>query len=163
MLTGIERVVVVTGGNSGIGKAIARSFTTDSHVVVIGRNEERLRSTTEELGPNVMSLKADVSQREQVVRTVDTIVAKYGMIHVLVNNAGFISGTSTDMDLDEAERGWDDMVDTILKGSFLMAAAAARHMVRPGGRIINISSIAALTGGRRPGRAMLPPRPGCTA
>lgn len=149
--TGTERVVIVTGGNSGIGTAIARSFVADSQVVIIGRNEGSLRSTAEELGPNVMWLKVDVSQRNQVSHAVDEIVAKHGKIHVLVNNAGFINGTSTDMDLEEAERAWDEMVDTLLKGSFLMATAVARYLVRPGGRIINISSIAAFTGGRRPG------------
>jgi 3-oxoacyl-[acyl-carrier protein] reductase len=152
-MTESKRVVVVTGGNSGIGKAIAHAFARDSHVVIIGRNEATLRRTADELGPDAWWIRADVARREEVARAVDAVVAKHTNIHVLVNNAGFINATTTDMSLEEAEEAWDEMVDTVLKGSFLMAVAVAKHLVRPGGRIINVSSIAALTGGRRPGAA----------
>lgn len=70
---------------------------------------------------------------------------------MLVNAAGFVRGVTTDMPLDEAEREWDAVHDTNLKGSFLMTVAVAPHMPRPGGRIIYISSIAAFTGGSRAG------------
>ncbi|MDR6226586.1 SDR family NAD(P)-dependent oxidoreductase [Desmospora profundinema] len=148
-----ERVIIVTGGNSGIGKAIARSFAEKDSVVVLGRNEERIRQTEEELGSKVTGLKVDVSKREEVAEAMNAIVSKYGQIDILINNAGFINGTETTMELTEAERSWDEMVNTVLKGSFLMSVAVAPHMVRPGGRIINISSIAAFTGGRGPGVA----------
>lgn len=147
-----QRVVVITGGNSGMGQAMAAAFAqANEHVVIIGRSEERLRATAQELGSNVTWLKADVSQRSQVEGAVADIVRQFGHVDVLINAAGFVLGVTTDLPLDEAERLWDEMVDTNLKGSFLMAAAVAPHMTRPGGRIVNISSIAAFTGGSRAG------------
>lgn len=123
------RVVVVTGGNSGIGQAIAQAFAhDDARVIIIGRNEQTLRATA-----------------------VTAIVEHSDHIDVLVNAAGFVRGITTSDPLDAAEQLWDEVLDTNLKGSFLMAMAAAPHLTRPGGRIINISSIAAFTGGSRPG------------
>lgn len=65
---------------------------------------------------------------------------------VLVNAAGFGKGFTTEVPLEEAEAIWDEVMDGNLKESFLMAMAAAPHLARPGGRIINVSSIAAFTG-----------------
>src|SRR5215467_12394794 len=147
-----QRVVVITGGNSGMGQAMAAAFVqANEHVVIIGRSEERLRATAQELGSNLTWLKADVSQRSQVEGAVAAIIEQFGHIDVLINAAGFVLGVTTDLPLDEAERLWDEVVDTNLKGSFLMAVAIAPHMTRPGGRIVNISSIAAFTGGSRAG------------
>ena len=147
-----QRVVVITGGNSGMGQAIAAAFArANEHVVIIGRSEERLRATAQELVSNVTWLKADVSQRSQIEGAVADIARQFEHIDVLINAAGFVLGVTTDLPLDEAERLWDEVVDTNLKGSFLMAAAVAPRMTRPGGRIINISSIAAFTGGNRAG------------
>jgi 3-oxoacyl-[acyl-carrier protein] reductase len=69
----------------------------------------------------------------------------------VVNNAGFNRRVSTTVPLVECERRWDDVLSTNLKGSFLLAVAVAPHLPRPGGRIVNISSVAAFTGGRVPG------------
>jgi 3-oxoacyl-[acyl-carrier protein] reductase len=149
---GSQRVVVITGGNSGMGQAMAAAFAqANEHVIIIGRSEERLQATAQELGSNVTWLKADVSQRSQVEGAVADIVRQFGHVDVLINAAGFVLGVTTDLPLDEAESLWDEVVDTNLKGSFLMAVAVAPHMARPGGRIINISSIAAFTGGSRAG------------
>src|SRR6266699_2260013 len=135
-----------------MGQATAAAFArANERVVIIGRSEERLRATAQELGTNVTWLKADVSQRSQVEGIVAGIVRQFGHVAVLVNAAGFVLGVTTDLPLDEAERLWDEVVDTNLKGSFLMAVAIAPHMTRPGGRIVNISSIAAFTGGSRAG------------
>ncbi len=147
-----QRVVVITGGNSGMGQAMAAAFArANEHVIVIGRSEERLKATAQELGSNVTWLKADVSQRSQVEGAVADIVRQFGHVDVLINAAGFVLGVTTDLPLDEAESLWDEVVDTNLKGCFLMAVAVAPHMIRPGGRIVNISSIAAFTGGSRAG------------
>ncbi|MDP9371367.1 MAG: SDR family oxidoreductase [Chloroflexota bacterium] len=145
------RVAVITGGGSGIGRAIAAVFAREgARVVIVGRREARLREVAEDLGPAVGWQAADVSRREQVAEAVAAVVARFGRIDVLVNAAGFVRGITTDLPLDEAERIWDEELGTNLKGSFLMAVAAP-HLPRPGGRIINISSIAAFTGGSRPG------------
>lgn len=147
-----QRVVVITGGNSGMGQATAAAFArANEHVIIIGRSEERLQTTAQELGSNVTWIKADVSQRSQVERAVAAIIEQFGHVDVLINAAGFVLGVTTDLPLDEAESLWDEVVDTNLKGCFLMAVAVAPHMTRPGGRIVNISSIAAFTGGSRAG------------
>jgi 3-oxoacyl-[acyl-carrier protein] reductase len=146
------RTIIVTGGNSGIGKGIATAFARQrSNVVIIGRNEETLQNTARQLGSHVTWRKADVSNREEVAAAAEAIVKLHGQIDVLVNNAGFLHGVSTGTPLEMAESLWDEVLDTDLKGCFLMALAVAPHLRRPGGRIINISSIAAFTGGNRPG------------
>jgi 3-oxoacyl-[acyl-carrier protein] reductase len=146
------RIVVITGGGSGIGQAVAGAFTrAGDRVVVLGRREERLRAVAQALGPAAAWQRVDVSQRDSIAAGVAAVVERHGRLDVLVNNAGFVLGITTQTPLAEAERLWDAVVDANLKGAFLIAMADAPHLPRPGGRIINISSIAAFTGGSRPG------------
>ncbi|MGI8501033.1 MAG: SDR family NAD(P)-dependent oxidoreductase [Hassallia sp.] len=146
------RVVIITGGSSGIGRGIAEGFVKeDAHVVIIGRNKEKLKSTAQAIGFNCVWQQADVSKRNEVTEVVNFIVQQYGNIDVLVNAAGFPRWLTTLTPLDEAEQLWDEVINTNLKGTFLMAMAVAPHLTRPGGRIINISTNAAFTGGNRPG------------
>lgn len=145
-----RRVVIVTGGGTGMGRAIAEAFARDGEqVVILGRREEVLRDTAEAVG--AAWRRADVSCREEVAAAVAGVVREFGRIDVLVNNAGFVRGVSTRMALEEAERAWDDEIGTNLKGAFLMSLAVAPHLARPGGRIVNVGSIAAYTGGSRGG------------
>ncbi|QBD81498.1 SDR family oxidoreductase [Ktedonosporobacter rubrisoli] len=147
-----RRNVIITGGNSGIGRAAAEAFVREgAQVAIIGRDQARLKDTAETLASGVNWYRTDVSKREQVATTVEQIVADWKQIDVLVNVAGFARSVTTDMSLAEAEREWDAVMETNLKGSFLMATAVAPHLVRPGGRMIFISSIAAYTGGSRAG------------
>ncbi len=146
------RKIIITGGNSGMGRATAEAFAQrGAEIAIIGRDQETLLATAEALAPHVAWYQADVSQREQVQATVAQIIERWGQVDVLVNAAGFVRGVTTDMPLDEAELEWDAVLDTNLKGSFLMTVAVAPHLGRPGGRIIYISSIAAFTGGSRAG------------
>lgn len=143
-----SRVVVVTGGGSGIGRAIAAKFAQHGdQVVIIGRTEAKLRSVADALGENVSFQVADVSQREQVEAAIAAIVQTFNRVDVLVNNAGFVQGIRADMPLADAENVWDAEIGTNLKGAFLMSVGCAPHLTRPGGSIVNISSIAAYTGG----------------
>ncbi len=140
-------IVVVTGGGSGIGRAIAEAFVRNgSQVIIIGRREDMLQATAQALGESCHWQRADVSQPDQVNAAVQAIVAKFGRIDVLVNNAGFSRGVMPDMPLEQAARIWDEELDTNLTGAFLMALAVTPHLRRPGGRIINISSDGAFTG-----------------
>lgn len=148
----ISRVVIVTGGGSGMGRAIAGAFSgRGERVIVLGRRADPLRETAALFGPNVSWRRADVSRRDEVAAAVDAIAVEYGHIDVLINAAGFVTGAGATDALDEAERAWDATIGTNLKGAFLMSVACAPHLTRPGGRIINISSIAAFTGGSRGG------------
>jgi len=147
-----QRTVIVTGGGSGIGRAIAEAFARrGNRVALFGRRADPVRTVAETLGANVLWRQADVSRRAEVADAVRFVTERFGSIDVLVNNAGFVRGITTSTPLDEAEELWDDVLGTNLKGSFLTALAVAPHLPRPGGRIINVSSIAAFTGGSRPG------------
>jgi 3-oxoacyl-[acyl-carrier protein] reductase len=139
-------VAVVTGGGTGIGRAVAAALAKrGDEVVILGRRPEVLQRTAEEL--RVRWRQADVSRREDVQAAVDWVVAEIGpTIDVLVNNAGGSGGIDAGAGLERAEQVWDDVVDANLKGSFLMAWAVRPHLRRPGGRIINVSSIAAFSG-----------------
>jgi 3-oxoacyl-[acyl-carrier protein] reductase len=142
-----QRVGVVTGGSSGIGRAIATAFAHQGdQVIITARHAEELRAAAEAIGVNCGWQRADVSQSEQVAATVEAIVVQFGHIDVLVNNAGLSRGLFPEMTLAQAEEVWDLELDVNLKGAFLMSYAAAPHLTRPGGRIINISTDGALTG-----------------
>jgi 3-oxoacyl-[acyl-carrier protein] reductase len=146
------RVAVITGGGTGIGRACAEAFVkAGEQVVLLGRREEPLRAAAESLGEAASWFTVDVSQQEQVAETVSQIVATWPQIDMLVNAAGFAMGARAGMPLAEAASNWHETLATNLTGSFLMAMAVVPHLARPGGRIINISSIAAYTGGQRGG------------
>jgi 3-oxoacyl-[acyl-carrier protein] reductase len=142
---------MITGGGSGIGYTAAAAFIqAGDRVVILGRREDKLRAAAAALGPAASWQTMDVSRRDSVEAAIAS-TARLGRLDVLVNNAGFVRGVTADTPLAEAERLWNEVLDTNLKGSFLMAMAAAAHLPKPGGRIVNISSIAAFTGGSRPG------------
>jgi len=146
-----KRVVIITGGSGGIGKAMGEAFTrSGDQVVLIARREDALRSTAQAIDPECSWQPADVTQREQVATAVNAIVEKFGKIDVLINNAGYSGyarGTNPAMPLDQAEAVWEEAIGVNLSGAFLMTFAFAPYLRCPGGRIINISSDAALTGG----------------
>jgi 3-oxoacyl-[acyl-carrier protein] reductase len=148
---GTARVVVITGGSSGIGRAMAEAFAQHGdQVVIIGRREDALRAAAQAIGAQCTWQRADISQRAQVAAAVDAIVTRFKRIDVLINNAGHSSyarAMTADMPLEQAESIWDEEIGVNLTGAFLMTLAGAPHLPRPGGRIIYISSDAALTGG----------------
>ena len=146
------RVVVITGGGSGIGRGIALAFAAKGDsVAIIGRTEATLRAAAAELGDRSMWVAADVARRDQVEAAVAAVVARYGRIDVLVNNAALQRHIVTTTPMAEAVRNWDEVIAANLTGVFLMIMAAAPPLTRPGGRIINMSSIGAFRGGRKPG------------
>lgn len=130
----MNRVIVVTGGSSGIGQAIAQAFAHNGdQVIILGRHEETLRAAALAIGANCSWQHADVSQRQQVEAAVRAIVEKFGKIDVLINNAGYSRGMTAEMTLSQAEQVWDEELGVNLKGTFLMALAVAPHLPRPGG------------------------------
>jgi len=151
--TGQPRTVVVTGGATGIGKAVAASFARDGdRVTIVGRREDALRHTVDELGPRVSWQQADVAERTQIAAAVERIVGEHGTIHVLVNNAGISNRNVTlATPLEEAEALWDELSRVNVKGVLLTTLACAPHLARPGGRVVMVSSGAVFTGGVFPG------------
>jgi 3-oxoacyl-[acyl-carrier protein] reductase len=141
-----RRLAVVTGGGTGIGRAVAAALARrGDEVVILGRRAEVLERTAAELG--VRWRQADVTRRHDVQAAVDWMVAEVGSaVDVLVNNAGAGGGVPDGAPLAEAERVWDEVVGVNLKSAFLMAWAVLPHLRRPGGRVVNVSSIAAYNG-----------------
>lgn len=141
-----DRVALVTGGNGGIGRAIALGFAAHgAAVAVTGRNATKNAQVADELGEGGEVIAADVRDEAAVSAAVARAVERFGHLDILVNNAGNYAPGSV-MDLSEAD--WRAVLDTHLTGSFLFAKHAARAMVEQGGggSIINIGSIYSLFG-----------------
>lgn len=143
---------IVTGGGSGIGKAIATgSVQAGAEIVIVGRDIEKLEQTAEEIrrfGGPVIAVRADVSKMEEIKDLVDRTIKEFGKIDFLFNNAGVIRRTSSE---DYTEKDWDETIATNLKGPFFLAQAVAKVMIlqKRKGKIVNISSLMAVQGGKR--------------
>ena len=142
------RVAIVTGGSRGIGSAIAGLLAEHGAAVVVsGRDATRLQNAVRELeerGASVHGVAADVGKREDADRLVDAAKERFGRLDLLVNNAGIArDGLLIRMKDDD----WDRVMETNLRGAFLMTRAAAKSMVRQrSGRIVNIASVAGAMG-----------------
>ena len=138
-----DKVALVTGGGTGIGKAIAMKLAKNGAMVAIAsRNRDQLHRVAAEfaqLGLTVLPIPMNVRVKADVERGVTELVAQLGAIHILINNAG-ISALSLMSDKDDSK--WYDIVDTNLNGMYLVTKAVLRHIPdQAGGRIINISSV----------------------
>jgi 2-dehydro-3-deoxy-D-gluconate 5-dehydrogenase len=142
-LTG--RVAVVTGGNGGIGRAIALGLAAaGAKVAVLGRNEEknqRVLSELKALGNPSIAVSLDVTDRPGLEPSLRKVESELGRIDVLVNNAGNVSLSGGV--LNETAEDWDNVIETQLNAVFLLSKLAAKSMVmsRKGGKIINIGSM----------------------
>jgi NAD(P)-dependent dehydrogenase (short-subunit alcohol dehydrogenase family) len=137
------KVAVVTGGGTGIGKAIALGLAeAGASVVVCGLRlddcEETCLEIRSKFGSRTFARPCDVSKKAEIESLVNETVAEFGQIDILVNNAGV---TSTFHVFDLSEEEWDRVVNTNLKGCFLFSQSVGRMMARSGeGVIINIGS-----------------------
>ncbi len=135
-----DQVVIVTGGGSGIGRAIALECGALGAKLALGaRGVERLEATAAELraeGVEVYAAALDIRDPEAVDPWIDAVHAHYGRLDVLVNNAG---GQFPSPAKDIRPKGWRAVIDTNLNGTWWMTQAAGRHMLKARkGRIINI-------------------------
>ena len=140
------RVALVTGAGSGIGEATARRFAREGAIVVVNDVDiELARPVVTELqkeGARALSVAADVTKRADVEAMVHHVVAEFGRLDVLVNNAGINRDA---MSHKMTEEQWDQVLTVNLKGTFLCAQAALMRMREHGwGRVINTSSIGSL-------------------
>ncbi|MGH7083745.1 MAG: SDR family NAD(P)-dependent oxidoreductase, partial [Acetobacteraceae bacterium] len=139
------KVAIVTGGNSGIGLAIAVGLARAGANIVIDYivHPDATAALEKEIagfGESAIGVEADVSKITDLQRLVDAGVAKFGRIDVMVNNAGVESRTSV---LETTEAQYDKVLSINLKSAFFGTQVAARQMIRQGGggRIINITSV----------------------
>ncbi|MGO9454125.1 MAG: SDR family NAD(P)-dependent oxidoreductase [Candidatus Binataceae bacterium] len=145
-LTG--KVAMVTGGNGGIGRAIALGFArAGASVAILGRNEKRNGSTQKELeaiGP-AMAIKIDLSNRKGLKPALDDVEHRLGPIDILVNNAAFAMLKGL---LEHTEDDWDAVLETDLTSCFLLSKYAAQSMIagKRGGKIINVASVGGYKG-----------------
>ena len=144
-LTG--KVALVTGGTRGIGHDICRALVgAGAKVALCSRDGASAERTATELGQGTRGYACDVGVAAQVETFAKSVEKDFGHIDVLVNNAGFTKDTLLFL---MTESDWDSVLDTNLKGTFLMTKYAARGMIkRRWGRVINITSVVGLNGNK---------------
>jgi 2-dehydro-3-deoxy-D-gluconate 5-dehydrogenase len=138
------RVAVVTGGNRGIGRAIALALAgAGAAVAILARDEEKSRATVADLralGAPALALRTDLTRRAELKPALEQVERSLGPVDILVNNAAtaILKGV-----LEQTAEEWDQVIETNLNACFLLAKYAAESMVKRGrgGKIINVSSI----------------------
>jgi dehydrogenase/reductase SDR family member 7B len=141
------KVVIITGGSSGIGKACAEIFgKAGAKIVISGRNEKNLNDTVQELKKNnidALAVNADVSIEKDNERLVSETISRYGGIDVLINNAGIsMRGLFEETDLDVIRK----VMDINFYGTLYATKYALPHILKSKGSIVSISSIAGIRG-----------------
>lgn len=145
-LTG--KIAMITGGANGIGRQVSEVFAKEEAKVAIcdlaEEEGEEVANVIQEAGGEAKFFNVDVSDREDVNRTVEKIERQLGPLDILINNAGITRDAKL---LDMTEEQWDEVIDVNLKGVFNCTQAVAPGMVeRESGSIVNASSVVALYG-----------------
>ena len=146
-----RRVALVTGGGTGLGKAIALELgRLGAAVAVMGRRPQLLEETVAEIGERAVAVPGDVREAEQVQAAFDTAERTLGPVNTLVNNA---AGNFLIRAEDLSPNGWRAVVGIVLDGTFLCSRELGRRLIerRAGGQIVNLVATYAWTGG--PGTA----------
>lgn len=143
-----DKVAIITGGGTGIGRGIAQSFAHEGAKLVLAQpsleQAEPARAELQEMGSEVEILACDVSSRNQVKDLIRKTLDRFGVIDILVNNAAITGHSALHKFFDCTDEVWDRILSVNLKGPFLCSQEVARHMLsRKTGVILNISSIAA--------------------
>ena len=142
-----NKTAIVTGAAKGIGYGIALTLAkSGANVVLADMDESVNENSAKEIetitGSKCVAAKCDVSKKEEVNTLIKTAVEKFGALDILVNNAGIFPYSSA---LEMAEADWDKVINVNLKSVFLCSQAAAKIM-KEGGKIVTVSSIASLIG-----------------
>ncbi len=139
-----KRVAIITGSGTGIGKATALLFAKEgANVILFGRRDEKLKEVKDEIkdshGKDAITVPGDVTNIDDIKSLVNTTLERYGKIDILINNAGTFRTTEF-LDIDITE--WDRVMNSNLKGVFLITKEVIPHMLdKKGGVIVNIASI----------------------
>ena len=140
----IDRIALITGGSSGIGKAMAKQFVkSGAKVIITGRNENRLKEVVSEIGDNSVYYVLDNVDTEQFEFAFEEINSLFGNIDILVNNAGIIGKTSFP---NMSVQDWDNVIATNLRGPVFLSQVFVKHCIKNNikGNILNIGSSSCL-------------------
>ena len=146
-----NKIVIVTGASSGIGKATALEFAKAGAKVVVHYNTKRSEAEAvvaeiEKMGQKAIAIGGDLSLKEHADRLVQETIKKFGTVDVLVNNAGTLVERRSIETMDESL--WDKVINVNLKSAYLCCSAVIPTMKAKGyGRIVNVTSVAARNGG----------------
>jgi 3-oxoacyl-[acyl-carrier protein] reductase len=156
------KTALITGAGSGIGRAISEAFVREgARIAVADINTESAQETVLKLSSESIMVPMDVASKTSVQKGVENAITHFGQIDILVNNAGCLLFSTFE---DCSEETWDQTVDVNLKGTFLCTQAILPHMKERGaGVIINLSSLAAKTGGLVSGPAYAASKAGISA
>jgi NAD(P)-dependent dehydrogenase (short-subunit alcohol dehydrogenase family) len=144
------KVVVITGGETGIGSATVEGFARAGATVVIAgylqdKGEEVVSALTKD-GLSVEFIKTDVQQESSVIEVVEKVKSRHGQIDVLVNNASVFDGFAGV--LETTNSLWEKVINTNLRGTFYFCRAVLKDMVARGeGRVVNVASVGGIIGG----------------
>ena len=142
-----DKVALITGAGRGIGREAALLFAQEGAKVAICDVIDEGQQVADEIvkqGGEVLFVKADVTDREQVRRMVEAVKERFGRIDILINNAGVLRDAQL---LKLSEEDWDLVIDVNLKGVFNVTQAIAPVMIEQSkGKIINVASVVALYG-----------------
>jgi 2-keto-3-deoxy-L-fuconate dehydrogenase len=142
-----ERLAIVTGAASGIGRATARKLFIDGyHIVAVDRDSAGIEQLASECGPWVVPVRMDLSKLDSIEREVGAIIARHGVPDVVVNAAGIALVATV---LDEDLAAWQRVIDINLTAPMLVCRAVIPAMIeRGGGAIVNVASVASFRGVR---------------
>jgi len=142
-----NKIAIVTGAGSGIGRACALALAREgAHVALVGRRKERIEVVAREAGGSALAIAADVSKQHDIEHVVEETLKAFAGINVLVNNAGVLhAGTAEQITAAQ----WDETFNINVRGLWLLSRAVLQHMRKSGGgSIINVASVLGINGVR---------------
>src|ERR1700680_1933345 len=142
-----NKVAIVTGAGSGIGRACAFALIRGgARVVLVGRRKDRVEDVAREAGAAAIAVAADVSKQAEIEQVIERTVNAFGGVNVLVNNAGILHPGNVEQ---ITEQQWDETFNTNVRGLWLLSRAVLPHMRKAGaGSIINMASVLGINGAR---------------
>lgn len=138
--------VIVSGGAMGIGRAVAEGILGGGgNAIIVDINIDAARKTAKELGKNAFAYQMDLGEPEQIRAVIATIIKDFGRVDAAINNAGILSRCAFE---ELSQQEWENVIQVNLTGTFTVISALFPHMrENGGGRIVNVSSVAAKVGG----------------
>jgi NAD(P)-dependent dehydrogenase (short-subunit alcohol dehydrogenase family) len=142
-----DKIGIVTGAGSGIGRACAIALAKEgARVALVGRRKDHIEKVAREIGNRAFAISADVSQAAEISRLIDQTVNRFGGLNTLVNNAGVLHAGTVEQITEEQ---WDHTFNLNVRSVWLLSRAALPHMRKAaGGSIINLASVLGIVGAR---------------